>query len=440
MRRPKPEELKPKVDEAITKAQTLASSGKIKEAVEELLVLEKQTRLAEDADGTAKLVTEIIDTCGNNKAWNELNQYIVLLSKRRAQLKHAITKMVQRAMEFITDSLEKKTKAPLIETLRSVTEGKIYVELERARLTRKLAAIKEEDNDLEGAAKVLEDVQVETVGSMEIEEKIDYLLEQLRITLDTGDFVRAKIVSRKVSQRALANLDKDRQQLKIRYHELMLRIFSHSESYLDMFRAHQAIYNTPILEDEPKRKQQELCNMVIYLVLAPFDNEQHDFMHRVLELKDLEEVPVYKSLLRSFVSTEIIFWNTFSEQFSEIKDHEAFSSMEHGENRWEHLHRRAIEHNLRTVAKFYDRISIERLNKLLDLSSEKTEQFISDMVTSNTVWAKIDRLDGIVNFSAPSKNSDVLNSWSSSVSDVLDLVEKSCHLINREQMVHRVKS
>lgn len=440
MPRAKPEDLKPKVDEAITNAKNLAASGKIKEAVEELLVLEKQTRLSEDAEGTARLTVEIVNTCALNNAWEELNQYIVLLSKRRAQIKHAITKMVQRAMDFVSETPSTPVKISLIETLRSVSEGKIYVELERARLTRQLADLKEAEGDLEGAAAVLEDVQVETIGSMEIEEKLDYLLEHLRVTLDKGDFIRGKIVSRKISQRALGSLDKARQELKLRYHKLLLRIYSHNESYLEMFKAHQAMYNTPLLEDRPKEKQAELCNMVIYLVLAPFNNEQHDFMHRVSQLKELEEIPVYKSLLQAFISTELIFWSSFNEQFNTIKDHDAFSSMEHGETTWEHLRKRVTEHNLRTIAKFYNRIRIERLNKLLDLSSEDTEHFISEMVTSSTIWAKIDRLDGVINFSAPEKSADVLNTWSSSVSDVLSLVEKSCHLINREQMVHRVRS
>ena len=37
----------------------------------------------------------------------------------------AITKMVQRTMEFIDKTPDQKTKLELIETLRAVTEGKV---------------------------------------------------------------------------------------------------------------------------------------------------------------------------------------------------------------------------------------------------------------------------------------------------------------------------
>ena len=55
---------------------------------------------------------------------------------------------------------DKEKKLEFIEVLRTVTEGKIYVENERARVTRTLAAIYEKEDNLEKAAKVLQELQV----------------------------------------------------------------------------------------------------------------------------------------------------------------------------------------------------------------------------------------------------------------------------------------
>ena len=55
---------------------------------------------------------------------------------------------------------------------RTVTAGKIYVEVERARLTLKLSAMKEQDGDVNEAANILQELQVETFGSMEKKEKV----------------------------------------------------------------------------------------------------------------------------------------------------------------------------------------------------------------------------------------------------------------------------
>lgn len=49
------------------------------------------------------------------------------------------------------------------------------------------------------AASVLQELQVETYGSMEKREKVEYLLEQIRLCLAKRDFVRMQIISKKVS-------------------------------------------------------------------------------------------------------------------------------------------------------------------------------------------------------------------------------------------------
>ena len=39
---------------------------------------------------------------------------------------------------------------------------------------------------------------------------------------------------------------------------------------------------------------QALKNVVLYVLLAPFDNEQSDLVHRVYEEKKLQELPLYR--------------------------------------------------------------------------------------------------------------------------------------------------
>ena len=54
-----------------------------------------------------------------------LNEHITLLAKRRSQLKQAVAKMVQECCLYVDQTPNKETKLKLIETLRSVTEGKV---------------------------------------------------------------------------------------------------------------------------------------------------------------------------------------------------------------------------------------------------------------------------------------------------------------------------
>lgn len=48
------------------------------------------------------------------------------------------------------------------------------------------------------ACDIIQDVHVETYGSLDKKEKLDFLLEQIRLTLAKKDFVRTIIISKKV--------------------------------------------------------------------------------------------------------------------------------------------------------------------------------------------------------------------------------------------------
>lgn len=56
-----------------------------------------------------------------------LNEQVQLLSKKHGQLKQAITKMVQVVMGFLDATPNIDTKLSVIETLRTVTEGKVWM-------------------------------------------------------------------------------------------------------------------------------------------------------------------------------------------------------------------------------------------------------------------------------------------------------------------------
>lgn len=102
-----------------------------------------------------------------------------------------------------------------------------------------------------------------------------------------------------------------------------------------------------------------------------------------------------------------------------------------GDDRWEELHKRVIEHNIRTIALYYTRITLGRLAELLDLPASRTEQVLSKLVVEGTVFARIDRPAGVVDFRKKKDSADVLNDWSGRLGEMLGLIEKTSHLINK---------
>jgi 26S proteasome regulatory subunit N5 len=191
---------------------------------------------------------------------------------------------------------------------------------------------------------------------------------------------------------------------------------------------------------------QSLARIVYYVVLAPYDNEQSDLLHRIKQDSRLSQVPEEARLLKLFTIPELMRWPMVSEQFgphlcnTDVFDAEAKQSTDNEANiRWQDLRKRVIEHNVRVVAKYYTRIQMSRLTQLLDLTEEETEKYISDLVTLKTIYAKIDRPARLVNFAKPRDADDVLNEWSSDMKNLLGLLERIDHLITKEEMMARIQ-
>ena len=90
-----------------------------------LLPMEKKVRVAADGDLTTKILAYTMDACGKLGDYKELIAQLHALAKKRNQIKQAITKMVQTAMEWIDKAPSKETKIELIKNLREVSEGKV---------------------------------------------------------------------------------------------------------------------------------------------------------------------------------------------------------------------------------------------------------------------------------------------------------------------------
>ncbi len=82
---------------------------------------------ASDLASTSRSLVAIVTICKDSKDWGLLNEQVLLLSKKHGQLKQAITKMVQVVMGFLDETPDTETKLAVIETLRTVTEGKVSV-------------------------------------------------------------------------------------------------------------------------------------------------------------------------------------------------------------------------------------------------------------------------------------------------------------------------
>ena len=120
-------------------------------------------------------------------------------------------------------------------------------------MTRILAHIKKAQGDLAGATTVLCELQVETFGSMDRREKTDFILEQVDLCIQKGDYTPAVIFSRKISTKYITNPDVT--DLKLRYYDQQIQLAKQEDKYLDACKHYRQVYDTPsVIEDPVKLK------------------------------------------------------------------------------------------------------------------------------------------------------------------------------------------
>ena len=342
-------------------------------------------------------------------------------------------------------------------------------------MTRILSDMKKSQGDLNSAADILCELQVETFGSMERREKTDFILEQVALCIEKGDWTQAGILARKINTRyfnrkpkapvvdgAAASkeaktttasadetaphgenekADGDGTDLKLRYYEQQITLAKHDNKYLEACKHYRQVLDTVAVEEDPAKLHAVLQRVIYYIVLAPHNNEQSDLLHRIAADSRNTQVPKEAQLLKLFTVPELMRWPLIAQRFGPhlcqtdvyAKSSSLTSSPEEkaAAERFDALRQRVIEHNVRVVAKYYTQIRMPRLCQLLDLDEEETERYLSQLVTDKTIYAKIDRPAGVVAFAKARSADEVLNEWSS---------ERIDHLITKEEMMARIQT
>mmetsp|Transcript_6785 Transcript_6785/g.12226 ORF Transcript_6785/g.12226 Transcript_6785/m.12226 type:complete len:381 (-) Transcript_6785:1490-2632(-) len=376
-------------------------------ALEELLRQEKVARTAEEIDGNAlsSILIQIVDLVRPNT--HQLCEMVVSLTKRRRMPKIAIQSMIRRATEFLDDL---PAENELLTTLRNVSEGKIHLEIEFARLTKRLAAVKEASGDIKASSSLLQEVQVETYGSMEKEEKLAFLLEQMRLLLALGDFIRFSIIAKKVNRKVLDEPTLSRE--KVTFLEFMIQYHVHETQWFEAAECYRHIFET-------SSDVNALQQMVLHLLFVRFSSEQSDLLRRYSQDERLPE-----SLLR-------LVNLVLGAELGSLPDNLPVSEEQHAL-----LTRRVNQHNIRTVQRYYRRVTLNRLSQLLKLSREVTEEELRDMVSYEGLSAKINRPEGYVVFRKAADTNSVLNAWGNDVQSLLLKLEEITQLIQREHILY----
>lgn len=182
---------------------------------------------------------QLVRLCRQFNDWEKLNSVLALINKRSATNKSTLTSVVAETMGYLESTPSVEVKIALIIALKDVCAGKLFVEGESAHLHFMLAKIYEERNDIGAACDTIQDVHVETYGSLSKLEKANYILEQIRLNLLKKDYIRTAIHSRKMNLKTIE--EEGFEDVKVKFYTLQIEFHTHEKNTWEICQAYHKV-------------------------------------------------------------------------------------------------------------------------------------------------------------------------------------------------------
>lgn len=143
-----------------------------------------------------------------------------------------------------------------------------------------------------------------------------------------------------------------------------------------------------------------------------------------LYARDLENNDLLSRFVHKLLTYELMPLNE-AEIESQMASFDPFvDSTENNKAHMREFVRQLIQHNLRVIEKYYSKIKISTLSKLIGVPDERAESEICDMVVNKRIQAKINRLAREVTFKKKNRNVEgMLGDWNSDIKTMLDKIE-----------------
>lgn len=310
---------------------------------------------------------------------------------------------------------------------------------------------------------------------MDMREKLEFILYQMKIMIKKKDMIRLLIVSRKITKKSF--VDPNLEDLEILYHVYLYILHHSNKEYIQcatsLLRILDLLVKDPVPEVlnplpntlnpgptfEPRvplsNLDQLFALVLFYTLQSPTSAEKSTL------LKNLHTENKYSRFLsnNNKLKTLLDHYRNNNLMSTSIEHYGALDSSIYQEATEAHfaenrtlLRKNLIRHNVAVAGVFYKRARLLRLSQLFGCEKSETEEVICDMVTDGEIVAKIDRLDGIVVFGRNKMtergelcaiesnkgtisrgDEEILDEWVDDVNKLMDKVDQTCSLIHREE-------
>lgn len=459
---------------------TATKPSAMQETLAALLEQERISRQESRMEKSLELLEEIAELLWRARDFRLLMKTTQTLTSKRGQPVKAISKMVRMCMGYISSIDDEVVRMEFVETMKGVCEKKIYLEVEYARCCMMIVKHKEKEGatreDILEAAKIMENVQVETYGSMDKFEKLEFILYQMKLNILLKDYTKLIIVSKKVNLKffndaAFAKLETTFYLYKLQYH---LMKDEYAEIAECLSGVHSALGKGDKEEDEASLKIKEetpsdfdydpfvreiagtfldksaACQSYLaFMLLEDFSLDKLDRIKKEWEKQQVTLASHFgmRNLVQAFMTKEISSCRLEDYSLNELLVFDVYGP--YGNKYHAQLEKQLIKKNLHSgtpllllkiplsltqVSLYYSNIRFTKLSKLLRNSIIKIEDNLCELIFEDKVTCVIDRPAELINFRIQKTEAELIDDWVGNINDIVDLVDFVCERIEREDV------
>lgn len=89
--------------------------------------------------------------------------------------------------------------------------------------------------------------------------------------------------------------------------------------------------------------------------------------------------------------------------------------------------------------KYFSQVKLHRISEMIAIDVHEVESELADMFINKHIYAKINRISLTANFKPKQDAADKLNEMNFDLGKMLEVVETTCHLIDKENLKFDIK-
>jgi COP9 signalosome complex subunit 4 len=336
-----------------------------------------------------------------------------------------LASLVEKLQGIVDNSV--KTEA-CQRTLQSLAPWASSFEEQDRQLREILADTYTKMEEYGRAAQALEGINLDSSQrKMTDEEKVQILMRICRLWLEDEDTVKAEAYLNKMKG-LIHNVRNE--ELSLTFQLSQARIMDSSRRFLDASQAyHNVSLHTKLVEEERNRC---LSKAITCAVLAPAGPPRSRALAKLYKDERCPLMAEYGILEKMFLD-RIISPDEVNKFASGLDEHQLAQSADGTTV----LSKAIIEHNLVGTSKLYSNITVTELARLLDLDTERAEEYAARMLEQGRLKGSIDQIMGAIYFDQAENEAFIssqvtspgLSEWNRRVQALVEDVERVSSLV-----------